>query len=139
MPPRTSITEVLLFFGLVVIVGLVHWLVRFYMGTEASVKALGEIPENDNKAVSVQQKQEAIRLFHRGFTNLTITLMPLIGFWLSQTFVSIARDAGYIIFPWFILASVLTLTSLSYLSESLRKQLIRSKIARIENQLAEPN
>ena len=134
MPPKTSATEVLLLFGLAIVFGFIHWLVRFYIRTEIGDKTLESLSKNTPQSISIEKMQEAVRLFHRGFTNLMITLMPLVGFWLSQTCVSLARDAGHTIFPWFILASALILSLLLTLSESLRMRMIRSRIAIVEPQ-----
>lgn len=103
LPPRTDMNDVALMFGCVLVIGLVIHILR---GLPAFLRKEAELSagKNHNRVIT-DDRMSVIRRFHWSAEAFILSLIPFLLAAAANTAMAMARDAGYMIFPWPVLAS----------------------------------
>ena len=100
------------------------WLV-FYLGVRTMAKQQAKAltyPDDGILEVAIQK----IRKWHFGIQSLATCFVPAAVLWLSLVIVSIARDNGVVIIPWFIWIPFLLFGILNVYTQKIRAKAIRT-------------
>jgi hypothetical protein len=100
------------------------WLI-FYLGVRKMAKQQAKAltyPIDGILEVAIQK----IRKWHFGFLSLATCFVPAAVLWLLLVIVSIARDNGVVIIPWFIWIPFLLFGILNFYTQKIRAKAIRT-------------
>ena len=100
------------------------WLV-FYLGVRTMAKQQAKAltyPDDGILEVAIQK----IRKWHFGIQSLATCFVPAAVLWSSLVIVSIARDNGVVIIPWFIWIPFLLFGILNVYTQKIRAKAIRT-------------
>ena len=123
-PPITSMVEVSQAAFLCLMMTVAAWLV-FYLGVRTMAKQQAKAltyPDDGILEVAIQK----IRKWHFGIQSLATCFVPAAVLWLSLVIVSIARDNGVVIIPWFIWIPFLLFGILNVYTQKIRAKAIRT-------------
>jgi|688.fasta_scaffold896122_2 hypothetical protein len=110
---------------------VVAWLI-FYLGVRAMAKQQAKAltyPDDGILEIAIQK----IRKWHFGFLSLATCFVPAAVLWLSLVIVSIARDNGVVIIPWFIWIPFLLFGILNIYTQKIRANAIRTILESVAN------
>jgi hypothetical protein len=127
MPPKTNWTEVAILLGLVILVGFVHWLTRLMVRSKLQIldQKLNDVRGN----LGAEELAQIAMKFNWRLSNLLLCTLPLLGLWSGNTFASLMRDRGFMIFPWLILLGPVLAAILAAACERVRLWLLRRTVA----------
>jgi len=86
-------------------------------------------PDDGILEIAIQK----IRKWHFGFLSLATCFVPAAVLWLSLVIVSIARDNGVVIIPWFIWIPFLLFGILNIYTQKIRANAIRTILESVAN------
>lgn len=128
MPPKTSLTDVALLFGVFIAVGVTHWLARWLVRRrpETLEHTLNDVRGN----IPIEVLERIATQFDRSLVSLLLCVMPFLGLWFGNTCTSLLRDQGYNIFPWIIIIGPGLMAILMIACERIRLQFLKKEVAR---------
>ena len=136
LPPRTSLTDVLLLFGFSLLFAAILHLIRgqrLRLCDEVSVVCKrAAIPDACQPGPSDSLISDA-RRFHRSAVAFALAWFPFLVLVIGYTCCSLIRDAGYLIFPWPLLTVSLLFGFALWAAQRIRLHLVSRLI------LPEPN
>lgn len=130
-PLVTSMVEVSQAAFLCLMMTVAAWLI-FYLGVRTMAKQQAKAltyPDDGILEIAIQK----IRKWHFGFLSLATCFVPAAVLWLSLVIVSIERDNGIVIIPWFIWIPFLLFGILNVYTQKIRAKAIRTILESVSN------
>jgi hypothetical protein len=127
LPPRTSLTDVILLFGSSLVAAAVWHLIRgqrLRLSEEAKTVAKRCSASASNQSGLSDGLFSTVRKFHRSMVAFILSWLPFLVLVIGNTCCSLLRDAGYLIFPWPLLTVGLLFGFALWVAQRTRLRLI---------------
>ena len=141
VPPRTSLTDVILLFGFSLLIAAILHLIRgqkLRLSEEVAV-ICKKYSASGSKPPGVSDDLVSnVRRFHRSVAAFTLSWLPFLVLVIGNTCCSLLRDAGYLIFPWPLFSVSLLFGLALWAGQRIRLHFIRRLVSGGPNQHLQP-
>ena len=141
-PPKTSLTDVVAIFAFSLFMTAILHLTRgqkVRLAQEiAMVRNRYSLPDSGHPK-SAEDEMLTVRKYHNSLTALILSWLPFLILVAGDTCCSLLRDAGYLIFPWPLLAVSLLFGLGLWATQTIRLRSIRRLLLRAPNKPLQPN